>query len=116
MQSKGYMMDKYKVNRIDGRDNTNEKYIVIRVDTDAKHVNLNRKYIKEFAKGIKYKDRVASKMILTLLKSLEEEETTCDHCKGTCEFKVDAVCYTFNRDCDICKGTGIVKKTSTDEA
>lgn len=105
-------MDKYIVDRIDGKDNTKEKYIIIRVDTDAKLVSLNRKYIKAYAKGIKYKDKITSKEILSFLESLEKEEEPCSHCKGAGEFEVNAVCSTFSKDCQICNGSGIVKKAT----
>ena len=107
-------MDKYTVNRVDGKDNTNEKYIVIRVDTDAKLVSQNREHIKKYATSIKYKDNIESKEILSFIASLEKEEEPCSHCQGKGEIEVDAVCSIFSKDCHVCNGSGIVKKTSED--
>ncbi|MFT7003369.1 MAG: recombinational DNA repair protein RecR [Sulfurimonas sp.] len=107
-------MDKYKVNRVDGKDNTNEKYIVIRVDTATKLASINRKHIKEYAQSIKYKDNIQSKKILSFIESLEKEEEPCSHCNGVGKFEVDAVCSTFSKDCDFCNGSGIIKKISKD--
>jgi len=69
---------KYNVKRTDGRDNSNEKYVVIRVDSNAKDVYINRRAVKELCKILETSTEessiIASKEIKELLLKLELED------------------------------------------
>jgi DnaJ-class molecular chaperone len=105
-------MGKYKVERLDGRDNSDEVYIVVRVDLGAKDVHRNRKGIKKLCKILRGSDKWSSiesaKEIRKLIKKLEKQEKTCPTCKGEGEFEVSAGSHSYFEDCSKCNGKGVI--------
>ncbi len=103
-------MNKYYVDRVDGRDNSNEKYIVIRVDLGAKLVHKNRKIIDKFIKMLLCNNGKAASEIKLFMDELKNNEIKCPSCKGEGEFEQSAGSHSFFVDCDKCNGKGLVRK------
>ena len=104
-------MSKYFVDRIDGRDNKDEKYVVIRVDLGAKLAHKNRKIVNKFVKMLQANDGEAAREIKLFMKELKNSETQCPVCKGQGEFEQSAGSHSFFSDCNKCNGKGLITKT-----
>lgn len=107
-------MGKYYVDRVDGKDNSDELYVVIRVDLDAKDVFRNRQAVKKFCKILKNSNKTssrnASRDIKKFIKNIESNEKKCPSCKGRGDFEISAGSHSYFSDCDNCKGKGVIKK------
>lgn len=64
-------MAKYIVTRTDGKDNSSEQYLVIRVDGGAKNKDLNRQIARDFINAHKDIDPEAFAEMDRFLKSIE---------------------------------------------
>jgi hypothetical protein len=67
-------MSKYNITRNDRKDNSEEKYIVIRIDKGAKDVAFNRLIAEHYAMSLGFINRKASKEILEFIKQVEKED------------------------------------------
>ena len=103
-------MSKYFVDRIDGRDNKDEKYVVIRVDLGAKLVHKNRKIVKKFIKMLSANDGVAAREIKLFMDDLISKEKKCHICKGDGDFEQSAGSHSFFVKCDYCNGKGVINE------
>jgi DnaJ-class molecular chaperone len=107
-------MSKYCVSRVDGKDNTDEKYVVIRVDLGAKLVHKNRKIVNKFIKMLKNNDSGAAREIKAFMKDIEKFELRCPSCNGTGDFEISAgLSHSSFSKCDQCKGKGLIDGPAT---
>lgn len=95
------MSSKYSIFKNDGKNNSDEKYIVIRIDAGAKHRSTNLKHVHAWLNDIKNEDKKAYNEIMKFLNQYKEseiKEIVSNCCKSPIDENSD-VCSKCKEHC-----------------